>query len=384
MLGSDLKRLAQAANIAKLDTSPNALILLPGNDGPDGAPRVTAWYQGNYTACALYAPGVLTEPVAIAATDLTRLAALFDDAANVVLQPQPDKGLVITTGGRGRRATLRADSRTMGYTVELALAPEDTYLIAPLADLRREVGLAVGCAATSVAVPILTGIRITASHAAQRLGYQAADGTSIVYEASMPATVQRDGLAIVAPGPDLLAALGVLGGGTVAVGTTPNGRALLLQTDEGIVKVPLLPGTWPDLSGVRRMAYDRGALVIPAESIRACVTAARIYAVSQDCTLRPSDDGVLLESAAGEAGQYQELLPDGPDGPLSLASSAVFDINDLDQAARIAAGVGVDTAVNLTLAETMARADIGGRRLYLLQKVAYTHAAPRTPAEATA
>lgn len=385
MLGSDLKRLAQAAAIAKLDTSPNAVVLLPGTDGPDGTPQVTAWYQGNYTACALYAPGVITGPAAVSAADLARLAALFDDGANVALQAQHDQGLVLQAGGRGRRATLRPDTRTMGYEVVLAL--DEPYITAPLLDLKREVGLAVGCAATSVAVPILTGVRITASAAGQRMGYQAADGISLMYQAVMPADVHRDGLAVIAPGPDLLAALGVLDGATVDIGLTPNGRALILRSPGGIVKVPTLPGTWPDLASVTRMAYDRGAVTIPAESIRACVAAARIYAVSQDCTLRPDDStpGIILESQAGEAGHYQEPLPDGPDGaPQAMTGAAHFAIADLEQAARIAAGTGADTAVTLNLAETMARADIGGRRLYMLQKVAYTHAAPRTPAEATA
>lgn len=350
MLGSALKTLAMANEVAKLDLSPNALVLNPSEHNQ----TVTAWYQGSYVSCLVAATGFIDASCAVAIGDFATIVKLFDDEEDVFLNVQRT-GLILSS--TRRRMTLRFDTRVMSR--EPNLEPDRLAVRMNVSDVRREANIAIGVAATSMSTPILCGVRLVASQALQKIAFQAADGTALVYEYSMPAQVLGE-LEVIVPAKDFVTALTVMGEAECSIGMI--GNSLFLGSSIASVRIPVLQGKWPDFSPVRKMNYQDVGYIIPADSIRACAAAARIYKVSTDCILMPSPEGLKLASIPGEAGQFEELIK----SELTFDRTVAFDVSDLEQAARMA---GTES-VEIRLSDTMALAQFMGRRLYINQRSA--------------
>lgn len=349
MLGISLKRLADAAEISKLDLNPRGLTLAPRG----GA--TLAWFSGTYAGCGIMLPvdSALTAPVSVTATDFPQLASLFEDDQEVKFTPQ--KSALMLSAGR-RRVSLQylGSPDTEGYD---RLVAEATFVAhTKLADLAREATAAAQVSAVTLTVPILTGVRLLA--AGKAIGLQAANGSTLVFETTFAATAEGK-IDLVAPAQDLLTALRTLGSGDVSIGAYGDpARALVLKSSDAIVKLPRITGQWPDLKRVKDRAYAE-SLSLPAASVRALALAARTYAAEGLVTIRPTESkaNVVLETKESEKGQFQEVVS----GDVSRAYK--IDVSDLEVALKICG-----QTLEVTFAPEMARIIADARKLYILLK----------------
>lgn len=320
---------------------------------PDG--RIVSWYQGPYAACGVVVTGMEPISCSVNAKSFQQLVELFDDDDDLSLV-STESALLIAS--KRRRVTLQFDgSPDIGgyHTLQDVFTPSFEIDAATLA---REVRIAAQMAAISVQNPILTGMRLVSVGTV--LGIESANGSSLFSTATVPIEPATDGARqeIIAPTNNLIDAITALHTeGKVAVGM--QGRALVLRAGSAVFKIPTLAGTWPKLTMLRTMKFDRGEMTIPTESIRALVLAAKIYQSGADVTFRPGDEPetIILETKHAEGGQFVEHFEG------SIARPYVFDVADLDILSRVSG----DT-LTIELGETMARITSGSRKTYVIQR----------------
>lgn len=345
MLAQDLKRLADVAEVAKLDIAPRPLVLAPTESG------TLAWYDGSFSAGGVVVQSTgLSEMVSVSAADFAAIAELFDTNADVTLKVTGNE-LQLSTRTRKARLRFRDVPSIDRYLQLQATAREGSAKFAPFL---KEATLASTVAGTSMSAPILRGIRVVRGKS--EVGIQAANGYSSVFETRVPgSTKQRS--EVVAPNVDLTLALKVLGSSEDVYFGSGDYRTLVLSNDSAIVKIATLAGQWPDMNHLKYLLFAQ-SVIIPVPTIKALVTAARVYKSGGDTTLRPGKgETFILETNETENGQFQEVLPG------FLTKSYVLDMADLD----IAAGM-VNDAITLDFSDSMARMTVDGRKLYILTR----------------
>lgn len=348
MLAQDLKRLADVAEIAKLDIAPGAVTLAPTENG------ILAYYEGAYAAGGIIvAAGDLQKQVSVSATEFSALVALFDTNTDVILKATASE-LSLSTRSRRVKLRFRGDPSIEGYVRLQETARDGSVKLAPFL---KEATFASTVSAVAMTAPILRGIRVV--RAKTVVGIQAANGTSLVYETSIPGKSKGEKVEIAAPAEDLLLALRVLGQSEdVFFGTGPTGKTLVLSNETAVVKIATLAGQWPEMGQLRNLMFSQ-AISLPVPSIKALTTAARAYRSGSEATIRPGKgQTIILETEETETGQFQEVLPG------LLTSTFVLDIADLDTASKM-----VSDAVVLEFSDQMARMTTEGRKLYLLTRV---------------
>lgn len=349
MLGKTLKRLASVAVVSKLDITPNAVLLYE-----DEGATIAAYY-GTYAACTLRVDEELHLggiSAAVSPQEFADIVALFQDDKEVKAEFGDAYSLVMQQGRR--KQTLKRDSRTPPEG-QVILAPEWAFTVKQ-SDFIKEIAAASEIRASTAQVPVLTGIRIVAAKSIQKVGFQASNGSSLVFEAKLDAEVFND-FEVVAPADDLALALRLFQDSTLRVGRM--GRRLRIESDHTSVRVGTVQGDWPALSQAARQHKFDESLEMPTAILKALTQAARAYKATNDVRIGPdSEGGIRIETHESELGQFQEWL----DGTLSRRY--VFDVADLEQAIKI-----LGDTCSLELAPNVASATNGERRLFIRTKV---------------
>lgn len=345
-----LKRLADVAEVSKLDISPGAMTLAPIPGG------TVSWYGGAYTAGGIKVAveHALSEPVSVAALEFRELVNLFEDEMNVVLSVEAS-ALVLKAGKR--RVSLRFLSKPDYQQWAELRAVTGASVTASRELFLRELGMASGIAAVTLTNPILTGIRLVAKGGAG--GVQAANGSSLVFEAKFAATAGEGSFQALIPAKDIMTVLPVVRDeeslSFVLQRRGETGMSLVIQGASSIVKLAILAGNWPKMEQLKQIKFDE-PLSLPIPAIRSLAAATRAYKASNDTIIRPSEEAgfVVLETAEAEMGQFQETLPG------SITRTYVLDVGDLETAGKLA-----DGTLDLTLSPNMALCTVGGRSLYI-------------------
>lgn len=343
MLAARLKRLANAAETAKLDLNPRGLTLAQVGDD------LLAWYQGHYAACGITtpAPDTLSRPVSVTSAEFRDLVGLFDDEMDVRLTPG---GSALTLSAGQRRVSLQYKD-SPDYEGYASLVAVDPAVDVDLAAFKREADLASNVASVALTSPILTGTRVITS--GTLMGVSAANGTSLLLEAFIDARPNgRQKLDLVAPAGDLLTGLRMLEGSTLSIASLPN--AILLRGDDAVVKLPLLSGKWPSMDSLKPKVFaDHISLPVPI--VRALAIAVRAYRASNDAIIRPTESGaIVLETRDSEMGQFQQIIPG------VVSKRYVVDVADLDVAAKIS-----EDAVDMLFSHVRALVSANNRKLYV-------------------
>lgn len=350
MEAKQVKRLADIADIARMDLTPRAITLSPRPSG------IMASYFGVYVAGAIHVtlPPIqihsLTRTVSIAAAEFHDLVALFDDNMDVDLRPG-DAALQLAAGRR--RASLRylPDNPPTASDPEIALytAPADGTVRTET--FVRDMRMALAITSDELTQPILTGIRLILTGAA--FGIQTANGSSLVFQSASPAIVHNK-VEVVLPSTDIARVLNLMRGETVDICT--DGRAVILRSDAAVVKLPRMMGAWPKLSErLSQLRFD-DHVQVPVPLIKAMAAAARAYKASGgDVILRPTEGGIMLETRDSELGQFQDVIPG------TIQRSYAIDADNLDIAVKVAA----EPEIEISFAQTMAMTKIGTRKLYI-------------------
>lgn len=345
-----LKRLADVADVSKLDLTPGAMTLAPVEEGTLG------WYAGPYSAGGIVVPVLeaLTEPVAIAATEFRDLVALFDDDQDVRLKAD-ETALVLTAGKR--RVSIRYLGKPEFSQWQVIRSVEGPYCSGPRDVLLRELGTASGIASVSLTNPILTGIRLFSLSGAAAV--EAANGSSLVFESGFAADSKEQFDALI-PAKDIMTAIGVVREEeilTLILQSRGNaGFSLIVKGKSSILKLAILAGNWPKMEQLKKLEFTE-ALSLPTSAIRSLAIAARAYKASNDAIIRPSSTPgfVILETQESEMGQFQEGFPG------EISRTYVLDVGDLDQAAKLS-----NETLQLSFAEQMARCIVGARKLFIV------------------
>lgn len=349
MLGSTLHRLAEIVEVAKLDLQPTAMTLSPFEGG------TLAWYAGHSAAGGIEVSEItgLEAPISISPFEFKDLSSLFDDNQQVVVKAT-DSTLLLTA--KGRRVTLKKNNEPDLRLYTTLRDQSASILTVDKADLLREITFAAAVVSLTLANRVLTGIRMVASGDAIEL--TAANGFSLVFEASLEADVKEDVALLLAP-TETLAALKILGDAE-HVGMHVNNRALVMQTKDAIVRIATLSGLdkWPPMANLQQLIFTED-LKVPAQALRALTAAARAYDKSaSDVVLRPSgQSGVaMLETKSTELGQFQEGLLGG------LSRQYTLSVADLETATKMS------DVLHLEFSPTMALVTADRRRLYVLTR----------------
>lgn len=341
-----IKRLADAADVAKLELAPGALTLAPLDDD-----RMIAWFGGMYSGCAIVIQcerQELQDPISVAPLDFQQMVdATFDDGMEVQFIPATG---AVTLATRQRKVSLNYMNRPDlgGYQKLASFTP-----IASISyeALLREVQHASEVAADNAANPVLTAIRLVV--AGSQAGVQAANGVSLVLETRL-AGKATERLEVIAPTDDLLLALKILKGDTVHLGK--SGNALVLQSEDALVKIATISGSWPKMDALKRLVYEE-SLVLPVASIKAMTAAAKIYKAEGDVFIRPAEGGITLETAPSEKGQFREEIP--TDQPVTKVY--VMNLAALDVASKICE----EPNLAMSISPNMALISVGERKLYM-------------------
>lgn len=345
MRASNLKRLANACELSKLDLQPRHLSLVPTERG------TLAWYASQYAGGGVEVEDSgLERPVSVSASEFGELVSLFNDEDDVKLSCAPTM-LVLTCGKR--RMTLRYQN-TPDAALYTELRQADVVGRMNRAAFATEIGFAGQATATTVTMPVLTGIRLVFTE--KVMGIQAANGTSLVLETLMPLSDGKKA-EIIAPTMDLSVGLKILDGDVVTIAR--RNRSLVLISDRAAAMVGTLAGTWPKMSALRGLQFG-DELVLSPGVLRTLVRAAAALKTTGDVIFAPdtAGDGVLLSTRDSEMGHYQEGITG------SVAKPHVLSAADLDVAARMNAN---DT--RLAFSDTLAKVVADNRTLYLTPRV---------------
>lgn len=348
MLGEKLKRLADVAEVSKLDLEPGSMTLAPVEGG------TLAWYSGPYAAGGVVVDSTeLTQMISVSALEFRDLTALFEDASDVRLKC--DTSALVLSAGK-RRVSLKY-ARKPDYELWTKLRALPSIGEAELTDLVRETGAAAAVVAVTITQPLLTGIRFIMSEKA--IGLQAMNGSSLILETVIPASCP--GLTkqeIVVPVNELPPTWQVMGDAKT-VKFALDGRSLIVFTDTAVMKLPIMLGQWPSLAAIRALVFDE-TLSIPVSVIKYLAQASRTYHSDSTVVLRPVEDGkhVIIETKESELGQFQEAVPG------SMARTYVLDVNDIETISKLGSGT-----VEMMFSETMARVQAEKRKLFVSCRV---------------
>jgi len=273
MRDTSLKRLADAASVAKIELVPSPLLLMPTESG------TVALYRGGYVTCGVMVEDgtMLGATVAVNAEDFAALANVFA-GSETALSISPQNAVVVTSGRR--RSSLRIiggeDPEAGAHYASLMSLPP--FVTVCLDDLKAEVALAASCAARSYGNPILEGIRVTA--AGGKVGIQATNGVSVMLEVSIPALAHiPEKHTVIVPATDFVTALRIMRGPNVEFAVL--GRTLVLRSpsDQSVVRVPLMSGEWPTMKAIREMKATQDVR-LPIALLTTAIAAAKVYDAS--------------------------------------------------------------------------------------------------------
>lgn len=359
---NDLKRLALAAEAASFDLSPGPLSLCPDGDG-----GVIAYYHGAYIAAGSCCPGELNAPVSVNAAQFATVASLYTGTDKPVSLKVTGAALTVSQGRR--RSLLNGQGRPdVSPYLQVRVGGSFPFSV-DAALLRAEVAMAAQCAASSMSIPVLRGVRVVAH--GDRLGFMSADGSSLVYKSEVKVASASSFLSGVIPALDLASSMRVLSGAEVEVRLS---TVLQLYDGNGsYVRLPMLSGDWPKGFSVLTEFGPDEDVEIPAESLRTVVKAMTVYAAEDlaEVVIRPAANGVgaVVESKGTEYGRFQEGFEYvGSIAPISKPYTLA--VKDLAMMAKLDPGapVRIQFGGNLALCEVPNDAHGTRRRLYARQR----------------
>lgn len=346
MLGSQLRALASAGDVARVDLGQSPLLLSPTPEH-----TTVAWYAGYGISCGVIIEGdELEHPVAVSAPDFKAITALYPPKEPVSIKAL-QSSLRVT--GADRRSLLRytalSEDRLMDYTTARVALP---YVRVSLKLFAAELEAAVEGAATSMAAPILTGVRLVGRKRA--IGVQSYNGSSLAFYSQFEADEYEEvftGWEVVVPAYDLQAALKVLKGDSVAVAQA--GHNLILNTETVVVRLSTLAGSWP-IRGAIQPGDIREELTLSRDALTGLAAAAEVYDRSEVLIDPWPDSGVRLSIPEGERGAYEEIVEG------SLSNRYVVSAADLAVLGKASTG----DALMLRFTDRMVCLQAGPRSLY--------------------
>lgn len=347
MLASVLKRLADAGDASKSDLNP-VQTYIGWKDG-----RAISWYRGQYAACGISIPTEEEIPeCALNARQFKDLInGLFGDDANLKLATAKNT-LNVSTGRR--RASFRFEGEPDFTEYWRLLDDEATPTISVDREaFIREINLAADIVATTLSVPVLTGIRVSATK--DRIGIQAANGTSMMLQSSLPANTGSVSASVVVPTVELKQALATMRGQTLRIAIKPG--AIVLRGDDVFFSLPVMSGTWPALQSIISKLTYRDEIILPSQIIKDATTAVRVYGADADVRFFPDKSGVSIATIENESGQFVESVEG------SVSTEYRFDVTDLITAAKAS-----DGDVLMAIGSGMARITADRRTLYMQQR----------------
>lgn len=350
MQGKQLKRLASIASLAALDYAPASFYLTRGPED-----KTLAWYYGTY-----FAGGVQVDsdevpgPIPLAPEYFRATVSLFADKDEVGLQFRPT-ALDLTAGKKALSLAHTAQPTSGMETFAPIFARIPSVLINTKA-LLAELALVKNVAVKNLSAPILDGVRLFAIN--NRFGVQAANGTTLVYQAALNCrTTTPDRFEVIVPVEEMTACLNLFE--EEEVGLAMDGRALVLCGVNAWARTMTKAGEWPKMP-LTQIDFSED-LTLPATVVQSLVKAARALKAPDIVTIRPGEDGgIVLETQATESGQFQETVK----GTAARAYGMLAD--DLDLATRIG---GKTIALRLSPEKHMACLQTDDRRLYIVCRV---------------
>lgn len=296
MLGSQLKFLAEVADLARLDFEAAAITLV-NHEG-----RLVSRYQGAYSSGQrwLDIPDAPMISLAVSAMQFKSLASLFDPDEEVIVT-EISKGLNL----KSNRFKIDLNAHGQPEGIEPYEPIEQNYVIAPVPTLLRELECASEFSARSMARPVLTGLRISGQDG--KLDVQSSDGISSLFETVID--VEGDSsIDMVVPAYDLVLGLRLLDSGMAKLmkTTTPANR-VALYGQSAIFQSSILTGTWPEFAKIRQ-ERKRQEVKISTAFIRSLVQSVRILGTSNDLRLRGDGEFLYLETIEGESGRFEAKI----------------------------------------------------------------------------
>lgn len=303
MRGADLKRLADVANLTRLDIVHRPIYL----SWADGS--CCATYRGTYVGAQLSVEDKDRTPGETLGLDANHLAAVsrqFVDDANVTVTVNRNAARI---EGGGVSATLSAvvgPSEPAAF--DLSLEGEATAEV-PDSELLREALLAAEFTARSVAHRVLVGIRLAVG--SNKVGMIASDGFSSIL--TTYATCRSDGTAQITVQPtDLLAALRLAElPVTLTVATGLNRVAVSSKSCRVVMSA--VEGDWPNLLSVRQKVdtCERHTVALPSSALVSAIEVGKAMQGSPNVLIEssPTLDGVSIKTLAGEAGEFCVNVP---------------------------------------------------------------------------
>lgn len=348
MRASVIKRLADAGEASKSELNPTQTHIGWANG------KALGWYRGQYAAC-----GVMVDcPEQISACALAArpfrdlMTSLFPDDADVTLATARNS-LVVGVGRR--RATFRFEGEPNfeEFWKRLDLVQSKGVQV-DREEFSKEIAIASEIVATTLSMPILTGIRISAG--GNRMGIQAANGMSLMFQSAIPATTGDTRASVVVPTAEFKSALSVMRGKSLFL--IIEERAVILRGDDIFFVLPVMSGTWPSLQDILAKLTFGDSISLPSAIIRDVSSAVRIYGADADVRFSPTDrNEVIISTMESEGGQFVEAVGG------SISREYRFDVSDLSAAAKIS-----DGDVNMEIGPSMARISTGGRSLFVQQR----------------
>lgn len=357
MKGSQLKFLADIADLARLDFEAAAVTIVKDGD------RVVSRYKGAYSSGQrwLEMPEAPNLNIAVSAMQFKSIVGLFSDEEEVEVTIH------------NRSVNLRSVMKEVDLNTRVDMEdlepfePEEgtPYLEGMVQDVLREVEVATEFSARSMAKPVLTGLRVTGSNGA--LDIESSDGTSSLFVTKVTVEGQHNWEMIV-PGYDLVLGLKLLGNTPVKLITTqkeigdPIGQLILYGTN-GMFKCSLINGKWPDFTKVKA-DYPRQKVRIPTSLIRDLVASVRILSSSNDLRLRGDGTHLFLETFEGEYGSFQAKVVGAVNGTFTYDVSSFL----------LAQNLGSELEVQLPdpsyeAGPVPTYIEAGGRKFWLASKV---------------
>lgn len=303
MRGSELKYLANTAELARLDleTAPLTLATIKGG--------LVAKYQGAYSSGQRLVRIQDAPPtdVAVSAARLRDLASLFDDSDNVTVGRE---GNTIRFGTPSAALSLATAGPPLGLSPFVPRG-EGVSLTIDAKTLYSEVMLAAEFTAKSQARPILTGIRLARVEAG--LLIQASDGQMAVFEEVIPCGEGGYGFDVVSPAYDLVLGLKVVGGDEVKLFKPPTARLYVFSTD-GCFDCALMAeaSKWP-VDGFDRAhrPVERTPLIMPAQILKNVLNSSKVLQAGNYIYLEGDGRRILLRTERSEIGEFATALDGG-------------------------------------------------------------------------
>lgn len=348
MRASVIKRLAEAGEASKSELNPTQTFIGWVNG------KAISWYRGQYAACGIMVDAAEEIPTcAIAARQFRDLmTGLFEDDKEIKLTSVRNS-LVVATGRR--RATFRFEGEPdfTEYWRRLEMI-QDKGVLVDREVFTREISIASEIVASSLSMPILTGIRLAAG--ADRVGIQSANGMSLMFQSAIPAVTGDVRASVVVPTAEFKSALSTMRGKDLHL--IIDARSVILRSADAFFVLPVMSGTWPSLQHVISSLVFADEVTLPSGIIRDVSTAVRIYTADSDVRFSPTErNEVIISTMESEAGQFVEAIAG------KLSREYRFDVADLAIAAKIA-----DGDVTMAVGPSMARISTLDRTLYVQQR----------------